>query len=121
MLGLRRVAWARQVDSMMLMPTSAQMGLIDKRFGGALSKEDVLVRGGSDVWGDICGTWVMLRHGTAAAAMLSKARGKVHYSKELYQWRRGSGRCEAKRFRGTSSKEDVLLRGSCNAAQEASA
>eukprot|EP00891_Asterochloris_glomerata_P007094 jgi/Astpho2/7094/Aster-x1406 len=41
-LGLRRVAWARQVDSMMLMPTSAQMGLIDKRFGGALSKEDVL-------------------------------------------------------------------------------
>ena len=43
-LGLRRVAWARQVDSMRLMPTSAQMGLIDKRFGGALSKEDVLVR-----------------------------------------------------------------------------
>ena len=43
-LGLRRVAWARQVDSMRLMPTSAQMGLIDKRFGGALSREDVLVR-----------------------------------------------------------------------------
>ena len=36
-LGLRRVAWARQVDSMRLMPTSAQMGLIEKRFGGALS------------------------------------------------------------------------------------
>ena len=69
MLGLHRVAWARQVDSLRLMPTSAQMGLIDKRFGGALSKEDVLVRGSCDVESQLCATWVMRCHGTAVAML----------------------------------------------------
>lgn len=42
-VGLRRVQWARQVSSLNLLPTSAMLTLLDKKFGGELSKEDVQV------------------------------------------------------------------------------
>lgn len=42
-MGLRRVQWARQVSSLNLLPTSSMLALLDKKFGGELSKEDVQV------------------------------------------------------------------------------
>lgn len=42
-LGLRRVEWARQVSSLNLLPTSSMLTLLDKKFGGELTKEDVQV------------------------------------------------------------------------------
>ena len=43
-VGLRRVEWARQVDSFNLLPTCLMLDLLDKKFGGELTKEDVQVR-----------------------------------------------------------------------------
>ncbi len=43
-VGLRRVEWARQVDSLNLLPTCLMLNLLDKKFGGELTKEDVQVR-----------------------------------------------------------------------------
>lgn len=43
-VGLRRVEWARQVDSLNLLPTCHMLNLLDKKFGGELTKEDVQVR-----------------------------------------------------------------------------
>ncbi|KAL0037130.1 hypothetical protein WJX79_001758 [Trebouxia sp. C0005] len=40
-VGLRRVEWARQVDSLNLLPTCHMLNLLDKKFGGELTKEDV--------------------------------------------------------------------------------
>jgi hypothetical protein len=64
-VGLRRVEWARQVDSLNVLPTSLMLKLLDKKFGGELTKEDVQVRPtcilsvsdeiGSDI---ICQLWV---------------------------------------------------------------
>ncbi len=42
-VGLRRVEWARQVDSLNLLPTCLMLNLLDKKFGGELTKEDVQV------------------------------------------------------------------------------
>ena len=42
-LGLRRVQWARQVGALNLLPTYSMLTLLDKKFGGELSKEDVQV------------------------------------------------------------------------------
>ena len=42
-VGLRRVEWARQVDSLNLLPTYLMLNLLDKKFGGELTKEDVQV------------------------------------------------------------------------------
>ena len=41
---MRRVEWARQVDSLNLLPTCSMLTLLDKKFGGELTKEDVQVR-----------------------------------------------------------------------------
>jgi len=43
-VGLRRVEWARQVDSLNLLPTCLMLNLLDKKFAGELTKEDVQVR-----------------------------------------------------------------------------
>ena len=42
-VGLHRVEWARQVDSLSLLPTCLMLNLLDKKFGGELTKEDVQV------------------------------------------------------------------------------
>ena len=42
-VGLRRVQWARQVSTLNLLPTSSMLTLLDKKFGGELTKEDVQV------------------------------------------------------------------------------
>ena len=42
-VGLRRVQWARQVSALNLLPTSSMLTLLDKKFGGELTKEDVQV------------------------------------------------------------------------------
>ena len=42
-IGLRRVEWARQVSSLNLLPSSSMLTLLDKKFGGELTKEDVQV------------------------------------------------------------------------------
>ena len=43
LVGLRRVQWARQVSALNLLPTSSMLSLLDKKFGGELTKEDVQV------------------------------------------------------------------------------
>ena len=91
MLGLRRVAWARQVDSLRLMPTSAQMGLIDKRFGGALSKEDVLVRCSCDVDSQLCASRGMRCHGTAAAKAVKQEASHTFYRSYMGEGVKQSG------------------------------
>ena len=42
-IGLHRVEWARQVASLNLLPTCSMLTLLDKKFGGELTKEDVQV------------------------------------------------------------------------------
>ena len=42
-MSLRRVQWARQVGALNLLPTCSMLTLLDKKFGGELTKEDVQV------------------------------------------------------------------------------
>ena len=42
-VALRRVQWARQVSALNLLPTSSMLTLLDKKFGGEVTKEDVQV------------------------------------------------------------------------------
>ncbi|GBF99285.1 hypothetical protein Rsub_12045 [Raphidocelis subcapitata] len=42
LLALRGAAWARQADALGLWPSAAQVHLVDKKFGGELTKGDVL-------------------------------------------------------------------------------
>ena len=41
--ALRRVEWSRQVAGLSLLPTSAMLILLDKKFGGELTEQDVHV------------------------------------------------------------------------------
>jgi hypothetical protein len=42
LLALRHAEWARRADSLLLWPSAAQLKLVDKKFGGELTKGDVL-------------------------------------------------------------------------------
>lgn len=42
-VALRRVEWSRQVASLNLLPTCTMLTLLDKKFGGELTQQDVNV------------------------------------------------------------------------------
>ncbi len=65
-IGLRRVEWARQVGSMNLLPSCAMLTLLDKKFGGELTKEDVQVNSCCSL--QVSMTWMLylMRHQSCA-------------------------------------------------------
>ncbi|KAK9808931.1 hypothetical protein WJX72_006568 [[Myrmecia] bisecta] len=42
LVGIHAMQWARQLDLLQLYPTREMLGLVDKKFGGELTKQDVL-------------------------------------------------------------------------------